>query len=576
MATFLPEAPDDFHGSPGEKSVYRALEVLSDDYFVFHSLEWVSDRRQMQGEADFVVFHRQLGILVIEVKGGGIRLENRRWYQTNRHTQQEREINDPVGQAKRSKFEIINLLKDNKITRCLVASSVWFPDVVFNTQVLPPDLATDIVFDNRTLVEPETAIKRAFSFWKITSEIETNLNSNEVSRVVDLLAPRFHLTATVVNSHYQNERQFVRLTEQQLSVIDLVEFQAKAVINGIAGTGKTIVALAKARALSARNEHVLFLCYNKHLRKYLQENHPIPLVEYHTFHSLASSIMEVSSTSFDKLESDFLAWLEENASEKPFHHIIIDEGQDYKRDWLEYLELANRETFYVFCDMNQSIFNRELTQSDSQSLDELNQWFNDAPCKLTLSRVVRSTKPIISAALRCLGNTMQKLVIPIDGPSNTIQFYNDSNELTSLLSKSIKHDLTILKLKPHDIAIVSVTTENEMLRVKLHTLTKQNISDSLIPNSIVYTSIGHFKGLEASKIYLIDIEWNKIHLISYRKRLYTAFSRARHQLVLFCNPPDDALTSTIIQSLRGSEHAAGTTTRIAKLLHATIVNLPVT
>ena len=79
--------------SLGEVDIFNAFKKqLPDDYTVLHSLRWIgSTRRRSQGEADFVVFHPQKGILVIEVKGGIIRLDNnRRWHQANRKTGEEK------------------------------------------------------------------------------------------------------------------------------------------------------------------------------------------------------------------------------------------------------------------------------------------------------------------------------------------------------------------------------------------------------------------------------------------------------------------------------------------------------
>ena len=53
-----------------------------------------------EGEADFLVLHRQYGLLIIEVKGGEITLKGRTWY---RHvTASLKEIKDPVRQARRT------------------------------------------------------------------------------------------------------------------------------------------------------------------------------------------------------------------------------------------------------------------------------------------------------------------------------------------------------------------------------------------------------------------------------------------------------------------------------------------
>lgn len=54
-----------------ERIVLEALSRLPDEWHVFHSVRWQSLRngRQGDGEADFVLVHRQRGILVLEVKG---------------------------------------------------------------------------------------------------------------------------------------------------------------------------------------------------------------------------------------------------------------------------------------------------------------------------------------------------------------------------------------------------------------------------------------------------------------------------------------------------------------------------
>ena len=69
-------APDQIiHGS--ERDVYIALrDQLPDVYRVVHSLPWLRPNRDdidaplREGEADFVIFHPNYGLLVLEVKGG--------------------------------------------------------------------------------------------------------------------------------------------------------------------------------------------------------------------------------------------------------------------------------------------------------------------------------------------------------------------------------------------------------------------------------------------------------------------------------------------------------------------------
>ena len=57
-----------------ERLLYDAfIEQLSDDYFCFHSYPWLRPNRDLtlrEGEADFVILHQTLGMLILEAKGG--------------------------------------------------------------------------------------------------------------------------------------------------------------------------------------------------------------------------------------------------------------------------------------------------------------------------------------------------------------------------------------------------------------------------------------------------------------------------------------------------------------------------
>lgn len=65
MTTMIPAVPLDFNYSEGEESMFEALGQLPDPYHVFQSLRWIHKRRQ--GEAGFLVFDPQCGLLVFEV-----------------------------------------------------------------------------------------------------------------------------------------------------------------------------------------------------------------------------------------------------------------------------------------------------------------------------------------------------------------------------------------------------------------------------------------------------------------------------------------------------------------------------
>src|SRR5699024_12783736 len=79
------------------------------------------------------------------------------------------------------------------------------------------------------------------------------------------------------------------MTKEQSYLLDYLEEQDIAVIQGSAGTGKTLMAVEKAKRLS-KDEKVVFLCFNSLLLESLNERYKEELhnVTFTNLHSLVS------------------------------------------------------------------------------------------------------------------------------------------------------------------------------------------------------------------------------------------------------------------------------------------------
>ena len=111
MARIIPNITgyDEFNKSVGERRIYEALKTLPEDYIVFYSVNWQREYNTniIFGESDFTIFNPHRGMLVIEVKSGGIRHDDFGWYQTNTSTKEEIKLKrDPLVQANRSKYTV--------------------------------------------------------------------------------------------------------------------------------------------------------------------------------------------------------------------------------------------------------------------------------------------------------------------------------------------------------------------------------------------------------------------------------------------------------------------------------------
>src|SRR5215469_3997220 len=96
-----------------EAKVAQALSSLNENWTVMHNVTWQSIRagREGDGEADFVLLHPKYGMIVLEVKGGGIETANGLWTTQNRYGETS-PIKNPFDQAKDSKYALSEYLKD--------------------------------------------------------------------------------------------------------------------------------------------------------------------------------------------------------------------------------------------------------------------------------------------------------------------------------------------------------------------------------------------------------------------------------------------------------------------------------
>ena len=292
--TPLPAAVTTDAGREAERRVYEALARLLDpEHAVFYSVAWLTRATgpaARDGEADFVIAHSDLGVLVLEVKGGQIGHDQMtgEWHSTDRHDHRH-PIRDPFAQATSSHHALEAKLKEHPVIRRFyirIGHGVVFPDSANPHRPLTPNAEPAITVFAEDLDHIDACVRRMFDYWAGSMSRALAPAPGFVQAVTDLLAPRFELPRSLGATIKGDDRELLRLTEDQFRVLDMLSRQRRVAVSGGAGTGKTMLALEKARRLAAEGLEVLLTCYNRPLADYLRQAagpcERLTIANYHT------------------------------------------------------------------------------------------------------------------------------------------------------------------------------------------------------------------------------------------------------------------------------------------------------
>ena len=524
MAKIYPTFTDDFHSSLGEYKIFNSLKKLPDDWYVLYSLNWnnkLENGKVQWGEADFVILNRIYGLLVIEVKSGGIEYKEGIWYQTRLDNFEKNQMKNPFKQADKSKYKFISLLDnvlfDNK--KCYVDKAVWFPSIKdIDSDNLPPEYDERIVLTEDALDNPLQYIIRAYDFYN--SKHYTFMDREDFERVFSILMPEFNLIPSASNIVEENDYSFLQLTQEQKKVLDFISDQGNAAIQGGAGTGKTFIAVEQAKRFSINGE-VLFLCFNRYLYKHLENNCFHNNVDYLNIHSFVNKFSSDNVLSNENLVR-VLKTIE--FSELNYKYIIIDEAQDFDNNVLSIIvEKATKSNIrcFVFYDKNQLLYS-----------DKMPAILNDFECKLTLNKNCRNTFKILSTTNSPMNIPIKTDEYCIEGIMPKLHISDNKEKIINKIEEVITNCLEN-GYKLNDIVILTLNTESNSILYSISQIGKYRIANEKTENEILFTTSKKFKGLESNVVILVDFNSNIISTDELTRLFYVSTSRARQLLDIF-------------------------------------------
>ena len=281
--------------SAAEVKVYRALrDQLSDDYLVIFQPRWILKREldsARDGETDFVIAHPKFGYFTLEVKGGGIAFDGTSWNSRDRNGI-EHLIKDPIKQAMDAKFAIrVKLRESNKLTSSIqtapIGHAVFFTDIDNSQTLVRPDLPNTLIGTRLNLADIQDWVAKVLDYWKGNSP--NSLGETGMTNLFDVLVHAISVDSSLGGRLADLGDKRIQLTENQFTILDFISSRRRVAIAGGAGTGKTVLAVEKAKRLAADGFKTLLTCYNRELATFLSEQlRGVENVVVSNFHSLCT------------------------------------------------------------------------------------------------------------------------------------------------------------------------------------------------------------------------------------------------------------------------------------------------
>ncbi len=552
MAQCIPAVRSEDIEHDSERLVYEGLQTLPDGYVILHSFPWLRPLRDLaheplrEGEADFVVLHPDRGLLILEVKGGVPELRERTWYRNGRP------MRDPFDQARRNRYALLDAIEartHQRIHRGLLThgDAVVFPHSRYDG-VLPLNTDERILIDARGLGALAGRIDAAFAAWR---RHETQLSPKQFAELQDALLPKLRLLRCAGAEVAAEGRRIVQVTLDQHAILSGLLANERVLVEGTAGSGKTLLAMDFAQTLAAAGSRVLLLCFNRHLASWLQEQVSQSgrttshggTCEIATFHAFALALARRAGVEFEVPSRDAQAFWDDEVplileqaievlavrgAPLLFDAIVVDEAQDFAPDWWVPISSLTRGgsggRLYVFLDVQQSV-RRDATLPPVP-----------LPARFRLTTNCRNTKAIArsAAVLACVEATVLPGAPEGEEPA-TRHARSEAADAGIVLSEV--RQLRVQQVSAKQIALIGPAShEKGALRGHHDVDGIPLVSDAAEwrrGGGILVTTARSFKGLEADIVVLYGL--SSFGQTFSQTDLYVAWTRARHRLIAVCH-----------------------------------------
>ena len=308
-------------------------------------------------------------------------------------------------------------------------------------------------------------------------------------------------------------------------------------IEGNAGTGKTLLAMDFARKRAEQGDKVLYLTFNKNLSNninlQLEQNDNLKVINIHALFGEYISVniekMRVNPQKYfgEELPEKFFDWVnglsEEELTGLKYDLLVMDEGQDiikpvylYSLDVLLKNGLENGN-WAIFYDEKQNIYNPEYSEGM-----EIIESFSCTKFKLFVN--CRNTVQIGTYSSKTSGVEINEF-LQENGEEVQRVSYSDEKDFEQQIKDIIKK-LRSEKVDASDIVFLAPKKYSNSMLYHIG-LEVNELGDNYNMNSPLprFATIQGFKGLDAKIVVLVDVD--NIYDKNFSTYMYIAGTRAR-------------------------------------------------
>jgi hypothetical protein len=492
-----------------EIRVFNKLrDELGSDWEVYYSRPWwgtSSTGGELDGEADFIICHPEQGILFVEVKGGVISYDPSldQWFSTDRNEIRFK-IKDPVQQALTCKHQFLKLFK--KQAGWPTGFIKLRHGVIFTDSLAIPDSEGNFIgkypievfgFQNDLNGSLSKWVKRRLENHEAGSVGEAGPGNAGCSVIRSVVAGPVEFKSSLSSTfNADNEQADLLLTGAQIAQLRLLQKTNRNLIEGPAGTGKTLIAQLWLKQMQPDVSATIYTTKSKTLLSTVKRSSASFGVECLPFDTLPEYLPSTQNT---------LA-------------IAIDELQDLDHEELSVISklLAGKDWRVLgLMDSNQAIYNDPNQVAERLGLE-----------KTLLDINLRNSDKIAEFGQELYVGPLPVIAGPQGAAVETIEC-SDNKVLETLLQ--VLRRLISQGVAPQEIIVLTdsqETTNNLISRLQENEIQTKSIDE--VGASVTVASVFDFKGLESNVVIVIASK----ELSQSRERSYVSVTRARNHLTI--------------------------------------------